>query len=131
MHELPLLRQGGRDSIWLVAVEFAIVVGLFVADIKHHVFFSKTPYLVLLAWISLRWRGLRWRDVGLGRPTNWPRTIVIEVLCGIEMELLKLFVTQPLLVKLTGKILHGSGRTARRLEADAVVRGVELDAGRI
>jgi hypothetical protein len=104
MDELRLLRQGRRDSVWLVAVEFAIVVGLFVADFKHHVFFSKTPYLFLMAWVSLRWRGLRWGDVGLGRPPNWPRTIVIGVLCGIGMELLELFVTQPLLVKLTGKM---------------------------
>jgi membrane protease YdiL (CAAX protease family) len=104
MAELQLPRQGRRDSTLLIVVEFAIVVALFVADFKHHVFFSKTPFLFLLGWISLRWRGLGWRDVGLARPANWPRTIVIGVLCGIGMELLELFVTQPLLVKLTGKM---------------------------
>jgi membrane protease YdiL (CAAX protease family) len=104
MAELQPPRQGRRDSALLIVVEFAIVVALFVADFKHHVFFSKTPFLFLLGWISLRWRGLGWRDVGLARPANWPRTIVIGVLCGIGMELLELFVTQPLLVKLTGKM---------------------------
>jgi CAAX protease family protein len=116
MDALPLPRQGRRDSAWLVALEFAIVVALFVADFKHHVYFSKTPFLFLLGWISLRWRGLGWRDVGLARPANWRRTIVIGVLCGIGIELLELFVTQPLLVKLTGKMpdfsdlgeLHGN-----------------------
>ncbi|MFZ1134996.1 MAG: type II CAAX endopeptidase family protein [Candidatus Korobacteraceae bacterium] len=116
MDELPLPRQGRRDSPWLVAVEFAIVVALFVADFKHHVYFSKTPFLFLLGWISLRWRGLGWRDVGLARPANWRRTIAIGVVCGVGMELLELFVTQPLLVKLTGKMpdfsdlgeLHGN-----------------------
>lgn len=104
MDELALPRKGQRDSAWLVALEFAIVAGLFVADFKHHVFFSKTPWLFLLGWISLRWRGLGWRDVGLSRPVNWRRTIVIGVLCGIGIELLELFVTQPLLVRLTGKM---------------------------
>jgi CAAX protease family protein len=116
MDALPLPRQGRRDSAWLVALEFAIVVALFVADFKHHVYFSKTPFLFLLGWISLRWRGLGWRDVGLGPPANWQRPIVIGVLCGVGMELLELFVTQPLLVKLTGKMpdfsdlgeLHGN-----------------------
>jgi membrane protease YdiL (CAAX protease family) len=116
MDELPLPRQGRRDSPWLVAVEFAIVVALFVADFKHHVYFSKTPFLFLLGWISLRWRGLGWRDVGLARPANWRRTIAMGVVCGVGMELLELFVTQPLLVKLTGKMpdfsdlgeLHGN-----------------------
>ena len=118
MDELSLPRKGRGDSAWLVVVEFAIVVALFVADFKHHVFFSKTPYLFLLGWISLRWRGLGWRDVGLARPTNWRRTIVIGVLGGIGIELLELFITQPLLVKLTGKMpdfsdlgeLHGNGK---------------------
>ncbi|HVP55974.1 MAG TPA: CPBP family intramembrane glutamic endopeptidase [Candidatus Eisenbacteria bacterium] len=116
MDELPLPRQGRRDSAWLVLAEFAIVVALFVADYRHHVYFSKTPFLFLLGWISLRWRGLGWRDAGLARPVNWRRTIVIGATCGIGMELLELFVTQPLLVKLTGKMpdlsdlgdLHGN-----------------------
>jgi uncharacterized protein len=116
MDELRLPRQGRRDNAWLVALEFAIVVALFIADFKHHVYFSKTPFLFLLGWISLRWRGLGWRDVGLARPANWRRTIVIGVVCGIGMELLELFVTQPLLVKLTGRMpdfsdlgeLHGN-----------------------
>ena len=116
MEELPLPRQGRRDSPWLVAVEFAIVVALFVADYRHYVYFSKTPFLFLLGWISLRWRGLGWGDVGLARPATRRRTIVIGILCGVGMEVLELFVTQPLLVKLTGKMpdlsdlgdLHGN-----------------------
>ena len=116
MDELSLPRKGQRDSAWFLITEFAIIVALFVADFRHHIFFSKVPWLFLLAWISLRWRGLGWRDVGLARPANWQRTIVIGVLGGIGIELLELFITQPLLVKLTGKMpdfsdlgeLHGN-----------------------
>jgi uncharacterized protein len=104
MIETPLPRQGRRNSAWVVVVEFLIVAAPFVADFQHHVYFSKTPFLFLLGWISLRWRGLGWRDVGLARPANWRRTIVIGILCGIGIELLELFVTQPLLVKVTGKM---------------------------
>jgi CAAX protease family protein len=87
-----------------MVIEVAIIAALFVADFKHHIFFSKTPWLFLLGWVSLRWRGLGWRNVGLARPPSWRRTIAIGVLCGIGMELFELFVTQPLLVKLTGKM---------------------------
>ena len=84
MEELPLPRTGRRDSVWLVLVEFLIIAALFVADYRHHVIFSKTPFLFLLGWISLRWRGLGWRDVGLGRPANWRRTIIIGVVWAAE-----------------------------------------------
>lgn len=104
MEELSLPRQGRRDSPVLVAFEFAIIVALFVADYRHHVYFSKVPFLFVMAWISLRWRGLGWRDVGLARPASWRRTVTIGVVCGVGMELLELFFTQPLLVKLTGKM---------------------------
>jgi membrane protease YdiL (CAAX protease family) len=102
--ELPLPRKGQRDSVWLVVVEFAIIAGLFVADFKHRIFFSKVPWLFLMAWISLRLRGLGWRDVGLVRPANWRRVIVVGIFGGIGMELVELFLTQPLLVKLFHKM---------------------------
>ena len=63
---------------------------------------SKTPYLFALGWISLRLRGLGWRDVGLARPRNWATTAV-GVSAGLAMEALELTVTQPLLIKITGR----------------------------
>ena len=120
MEQLPLPRQGRRDSAWLVVVEFAIIVALFVADFRHHIFFSKVPWLSLMAWISLRWRGLGWRDVGLARPVNWQRTIVIGILGGVGIELMELLITQPLLVKLFHKMpdlseLDGLGGSCKLL----------------
>jgi hypothetical protein len=92
-----------RDSRWLIAVEMALVGAVFFADAHHHIYLSKTPYLIALGWISLSLRRLRWRTVGLSVPANWPNLLVIGILVGIAMELLELFVTQPLLVALTGK----------------------------
>ena len=86
-----------RDNIWLFLAELAIVAGLFVADIYHHIYISKTPYLFLLGWASLRLRGLRWKDVGFTRPDSWSKVLLIGVAVGLAMELFELFVSQPLL----------------------------------
>ena len=88
-----------RDSLWLFLAELAIVAALFVADIYHHIYVSKTPYLFLLGWASLRLRGLRWKDVGFARPQSWGKAVVIGVVAGASMQVFELFVTQPLLAR--------------------------------
>jgi membrane protease YdiL (CAAX protease family) len=92
-----------RHSKWLIPVELAVVALVFVADAHHLIPVSKTPFLLLLAWGSLRLRGLRWRDVGLSRYRNWRTTLLLGIGSGVLMELIELFVTQPLLIRLTGK----------------------------
>jgi len=83
--------------------EFGIIVLIFWADIHDHIYLSKTFYLFPLAWASLRLRGLRWRDVGLVRVGDWKKTLLVSGICGIAMELFELFVSQPLLMRWTGK----------------------------
>ena len=77
----------------------AVVAGLFIADIYHHIYVSKTPYLFLLGWASLRLRGLRWKDVGFARPRSWSKALLLGAAVGIGMELFELFVSQPLLAR--------------------------------
>src|SRR5437660_3013763 len=93
-----------RESRLLVALEFAIVAGLFVADVYHHIFFSKTPYLFVLGWVSLRLRRMRWKDVGFSRPRRWGTAFLVGIAAGLCMEALELFVTQPLLARWLGKM---------------------------
>ena len=100
---VPLERRL-RDSIWLAAAEFAIVAALFVADIYHHIYISKTPYLFLLGWASLRLRGMRWKDVGFARPRSWRNALLIGIAVGTGMECFELFVSQPLLARWLGKM---------------------------
>jgi len=102
--DLPSLQQRLRGSVWLALVEFAIVAGLFYADIHHHIYVSKTPYIFLLGWASLRLRGMRWKDVGFARPTSWGKALLAGVVIGVCMEAMELFVTQPLLVGWLGKM---------------------------
>jgi len=87
----------------LVLCEFAIVALIFWADIHHHIFLSKTIYLLPLAWLSLRIRGLRWRDVGLVRYESWRKTLLLGGLWGAVIEVFELFVSQPLLMRWTGR----------------------------
>lgn len=102
--DVHTFQHRARNSMWLVLTEFAVVAGLFVADVYHHIFLSKTPYLFLLGWASLRLRGLRWKEIGFTSPKNWGRAILWGVAVGIGMELLELFVTQPLLARTLGKM---------------------------
>ncbi len=102
--DLPSLQQRLRSSMWLALVEFAIVAGLFYADIHHHIYVSKTPYIFLLGWASLRLRRLRWKDVGFARPRSWRKALLVGVAVGFCTEALELFVTQPLMVRWVGKM---------------------------
>jgi len=104
MTESKPLQQWARDSVVLLLGEFAIVAGLFLADVYHHIFFSKTPYLFFLAWASLRLRGMRWKEIGFERTRNWGRAFGVGIAVGLAMEVLELFVTQPLLARWIGKM---------------------------
>src|SRR5580700_442298 len=94
---------GWRHSKWLTVAELVIVALIFVADFRHLIFFSKTPYLLLFAWISLWVRKLRWRDIGLTRFRNWKTTLGLGIAGGLLLEGFQLFVSQPILVRLLGK----------------------------
>ena len=104
MPDFQTLQQRFRESVWLALLEFAIVAGLFYADVHHHIYISKTPYIFVLGWASLRLRGMRWKDVGFARPRSWRKALLIGVAVGVCMEALELFVTQPLLARWLGKM---------------------------
>ncbi|HEY6071159.1 MAG TPA: type II CAAX endopeptidase family protein [Chthoniobacterales bacterium] len=87
----------------LFVFEMVVVAAIFYLDWIGKLPVSKTPYLFLLGWISLRMRGLRWKNVGLNREQPFAKVVVLGVLVGIAMEALELFATQPLLTKLLNK----------------------------
>lgn len=95
-----------RSRAW-AWVEFAIIAVIFWGDIhhwRHHfIILSKTINLLVVGWVSLRLRGLRWRSVGFSLPQNWRQYLGIGIIAGILMEALELFVTQPLLERITHK----------------------------
>ena len=101
--EAAQVRASLRESKWMALAEFAIVALIFLADHRHLIYFSKTPYLFLLGWISLWLRKANWRSVGFARYRNWTITLAIGIAAGVLTETFQLLVTQPLLVWFTGK----------------------------
>ena len=87
-----------KSRVWAFA-EFALIAFWFVADIlswgHHIVTLSKTINIFLLAWLSLWLRGIGWRGVGLRRPIDWRKTLLLGIGAGLAMEALELFITQP------------------------------------
>jgi membrane protease YdiL (CAAX protease family) len=88
-----------RQSKWLALAELAVVILIFVADARHLIPVSKTPFLLLLGWTSLRVRKIGWPQVGLKLYRNWKITLSMGVAAGLLMEAFELFVSQPLLVR--------------------------------
>lgn len=86
----------------LLPVEIALVAAIFWADELGFVPLSKTPFLLLVAWGSMRLRGITWRDAGLVLPRRWPRLAAIGVVAGVAMWLFEFFVELRLLHGILG-----------------------------
>lgn len=99
----PSLRDRLNRSRWLILAELALAITAFVADQAGLIWFSKTLYLLVPATLSLWVRGIGWRGVGLTLKGRWPLILMLGVGGGAAIEALELFVTQPLLVRLTGE----------------------------
>jgi hypothetical protein len=79
--------QTWRDSRWLIPVEFAVVAAIYIGRQHHILNVSATPYLFLLAWISLRLRRIRWKQIGFTRYRTWVTTLLLGIACGVGLEL--------------------------------------------
>jgi membrane protease YdiL (CAAX protease family) len=95
--------QSWRESRWLILVEFALVVCIYVGREHHILKVSAIPYLLLLAWISLRVRRLQWKQIGFTRYRTWTKTLLLGIAGGVGLELFDLFGKQRILTRLLGK----------------------------
>ena len=93
---------GRRDSGRLLLIELSALIALTVADGWGFVPLSRTPFLLLLGWASLRWRRLAWRDIGLRHPRRMWRAIAVGIAAGLAIELFALNVTTPWITSITG-----------------------------
>src|ERR1700724_488455 len=87
----------------LFAIELLVIATVFHLDYLGLLPVSKTPYLFLLGWISIRLRGFRWKDVGLKLDQPFLKLLALGVAVGAAMEALELFATQPLLTRIFGQ----------------------------
>lgn len=77
----------------------ALVIGANIYDIVP---ISETPWLIGIGCLSLRLRKLSWQTLGLRRPENWRKTILLALLIAIAWQLVSEFITEPLITRLTG-----------------------------
>jgi membrane protease YdiL (CAAX protease family) len=82
--------------------EIALFALIFWADGAGLIPLSKTPFLLLVAWISLRLRGSGWRAAGLNVDHRWLALLGIGFAAGIAFWAFEFFVENPLLYRLTG-----------------------------
>jgi membrane protease YdiL (CAAX protease family) len=93
-----------RDrKLYLLPFELALFAVIFWADGAGHIPLSKTPFLLLVAWASLRLRGSGWRSAGLNADRRWLALLGIGIAAGTAFWAFEFFVENPLLYRLTGR----------------------------
>lgn len=89
-------------NIYLLAFELILISMVFAGDYAGYVPLSKTPFLFLIAWASLRIRALTWKDAGL----YWARkpwiTLLIGVVAGLIFWTFEYFIENPVMHGITG-----------------------------
>jgi membrane protease YdiL (CAAX protease family) len=86
----------------LLVGELGALIALTIADARGLIPLSRTPFLLLLCWASLRLRQLSWRDIGFIRPPRMRRAIAIGLVTGVAIEVFAISVTTPWIASVTG-----------------------------
>ncbi|MFN2397022.1 MAG: lysostaphin resistance A-like protein [Gemmatimonadaceae bacterium] len=94
--------SGALRQDWILTLELGALIALTIADAFGLVPLSRTPFLLLLCWASLRFRRLAWRDIGFTRAPRLARAVTAGIVAGLAMELLAVHVTTPLIASITG-----------------------------
>jgi membrane protease YdiL (CAAX protease family) len=90
------------QSKWMIITELLVALFLIFGYNMFQILpISETPFLVLLAFISIKIHKTGWGSLGLRKPDNWKRTILISLVAAIAMQLSG-SITDPLIAKLTG-----------------------------
>ena len=90
-------------KLFLFPFEVASFILIFWADGAGLIPLSKTPFLFLVAWLSLRLRGSGWRAAGLKFDRRWLALLGIGVIAGVAYWAIEFFIENPLLYRLTGR----------------------------
>jgi uncharacterized protein len=88
-------------SRWAALAELLLALG-FVLLTAFELLLTPTILLLIVGWLSLWLRRVGWRGVGLRRPLNWGRTLLIAILGGLGYQALDILLIAPLLERITG-----------------------------
>lgn len=97
-------RERFRARRSFVAVELLVALLIIAGGLFDVIPWSSTPVLLLFGWLMLWLRGEGWRDVGLRRPVSWARTLLLGVSIGTAYQFFSLYVIEPLLARVTGRL---------------------------
>ena len=98
-----ILSRRDRFSAVLSDNRLVTSAGLLIVTMFQALYAIGLPAIFILfpfSWISLWLRKISWRDLGMGRPTSWPRTIGIAVIIGVAYTAIELRLIAPLLYQL-------------------------------
>ncbi len=97
----PITASPRPHSLW-AAVELALALLIVAAFAASVLPISEVPALLVLGWVSLRRRKLRWSSVGLRRPENGRRAVLL-IAAGVAYAIVSLYRLDPLLDRLAGR----------------------------
>ena len=99
---MPSWRERSRPPVigW-VLVELAVAVAIAAAGLWGWMPISSTPWMLVAATLFLWWRGPGWREVGLRRPPQLGRVLLLGAAVGIGYQFFGTFVLEPLIARLT------------------------------
>ncbi|HET9056471.1 MAG TPA: CPBP family intramembrane glutamic endopeptidase [Chitinophagaceae bacterium] len=89
---------------WMIILELLIALFfIFGYNVFEIIPLSETPYIVILAFIALKLHKEGVGALGFTKPKSWTKTILISLIVAISMQLLSIYVTEPVIAQLTGK----------------------------
>src|SRR5260221_9246309 len=96
-------RDALRGQQFLLA-ELLVAAAMLAAGFAGLLPFSATPFLLVIGVASLWLRGEGARAVGLTFRSDWARTVLVGIGAGMGYQGFSLFVVEPALARLTGRL---------------------------
>lgn len=88
---------------WAVLAQVVITIILVFAGSFYELLpISETPYIVALAILSMKLQGQGWKKLGLSRPRNWRKTIVIALCIAILVQIFDELILEDLIYRIVG-----------------------------
>lgn len=86
-----------------IFVQLAIAIALVLAaNLLDIIPMSETPYLLVLAILSMKLQKQDWSQLGLNLPANWGKTILIALVVAIAVQGIGIFFLDDLIANLVG-----------------------------
>src|SRR5882724_2770599 len=98
---------GVRDALRaqrFLLPELLVAAAILAAGFAGILPFSATPFLLVFGVVSLWLRGEGARAVGLALRSDWGRTVLVGIGAGIGYQGFSLYVAEPAIARLTGKL---------------------------